>query len=76
MEISADIVLELWELMVDFVPASKKEDVANKLVMIYINNGGDSDDLNDIKDEDTYLDIAIENYFEEHNDESEDEDYE
>ena len=64
MDLDSSLVLDLWELVVEHIPTSKKEDVANKLVMIFADKGLDSSDFDAIRGEDNHLDLAIDNFFE------------
>lgn len=62
MDLNGAIVLDLWELVVEHIPSSKKDDVANKLVMMFADAGLDEDDFNSIRGEDSHLDSAIDHY--------------
>lgn len=63
MGVNGSIVLDLWELMVEYIPSGKKDDVANKIVMIFADGGMDEDEFDSIRGEDIHLDSAIDNYF-------------
>ncbi len=64
MELSGGLVLEFWEVMVEYLPSGKKEDVANRLVKIFADKGLDSNEFESIRGEDSYLDAAIDNVLE------------
>lgn len=69
MELNGALVLEFWEVMVEYLPSSKKEDVANRLVKIFADKGMDSEEFESIRGEDSYLDAAIDNVLERSDDE-------
>ena len=71
MEVNAGLVLEIWELVSEYLPANRKEDVANKMVKLFADTGLDEDDFESIKGEDGHLDTAIDNFHEGDNDEDE-----
>lgn len=62
MEVNAGAVLEIWELVSEYLPTNRKEDVANKIIKIFADKGVDQDDFDQIIGEDNYLDTAIENF--------------
>ena len=64
MDLVASVVLDIWELVIEYIPSSRKEDVANKMIKIFADKGLDEDDFKSIKGEDTYLDAAIDNFCE------------
>ena len=68
MELVASVVLDIWELISEYIPSSRKEDVANKMIKIFADKGLDEDDFKSIKGEDNYLDAAIDNFCEPEND--------
>ena len=71
MEVNASLVLDIWELVSEYLPASRKEDVANKMVKLFADTGLDEDDFESIKGEDGHLDAAIDNFHEGDSDEDE-----
>lgn len=71
MELNGALVLEFWEVMVEYLPSSKKEDVANRLVKIFADKGLDSSEFESIRGEDSHLDAAIDNVLERGDDEYE-----
>lgn len=71
MELSGSLVLEFWEVMVEYLPSGKKEDAANRLVKIFADKGLDTQDFESIRGEDSYLDSAIDNILERSDDEYE-----
>lgn len=62
METNGAVVLDLWEVIVEFIPGGKKEDVANKVVKIFADAGLETADFESIKGEDPHLDAAIDNF--------------
>ncbi len=75
MEINASLVIDIWELIVEYLPTNRKEDIANKMIKLFLNTGLDEDDFESIRGEDSYLDDAIDKFCESNNDED-DNDYE
>lgn len=64
----SELVLGLWETFKDAIPASKREDTANKMLKI-LEDWVDLETVGrDIHGEDTYLDRAFEHYVEVDND--------
>ena len=63
MTMDAAIVLDVWELMTDFVPSSKKEDTAIKFMLLFENYGFDKRDFETIRGEDTHIDAAMDNIY-------------
>lgn len=61
MDLNGALILEFWEVMVEYLPSGKKEDAANRLVKIFADKGMDTDEFQSIKGEDSYLDSAIDN---------------
>ena len=64
MDLVASAVLDIWEVICEYIPTNRKEDVANKMVKIFADKGLDPDDFESIRGEDTYLDTAIDNFIE------------
>lgn len=64
MELVASVVLDIWELISEYIPANRREDVANKMIKIFADKGLDQDDFESIKGEDHHLDTAIDNFSE------------
>jgi hypothetical protein len=64
MELNASLMLDVWELVMELIPSSKREDTANKLLKIFTDKGLDQDDFESIRGEDNYLDAAIDNFHE------------
>jgi len=71
MELNPSLVLDVWELVSEYLPTNRKEDVANKMVKIFADKGLDQDDFYSIKGEDNHLDLAIDNFHEGDHDEDE-----
>ncbi|AUZ94897.1 hypothetical protein FDI40_gp093 [Agrobacterium phage Atu_ph07] len=73
----SELVLNVWELVKDSVSASKREDVANKLVKVFSNAGADLEEVaSDLHGEDAILDRILADYREEPEmDEEEEYDY-
>ena len=59
------IVLDIWEILNEYLPTSKKEDAANKLIKVFSDHSFDADDLESIRGEDSYLDLALDHFIEE-----------
>ena len=60
MNVSASLMLEVWEVVSELLPNNKREDMARKLVNIFADKGMDRDDFEAIHGEDGHLDSAIE----------------
>lgn len=60
MNVSAGLLLEVWEVVSELLPNNKREDMARKLVNIFVDKGMDRDDFEAIHGEDDHLDSAIE----------------
>ena len=60
MNVSASLMLEVWEVVSELLPNNKREDMARKLVNIFVDKGMDRDDFEAIHGEDDHLDSAIE----------------
>jgi flagellar biosynthesis/type III secretory pathway ATPase len=72
-----ELVLGLWETFKDVVPASKREDTANKMLKI-LEDWVDLEEVGkELHGEDKYLDQAFSSYVEVDNDfdDSDDEEY-
>lgn len=51
-----DMIVEVWEVIRDVVPAAKREDAALRLLKVFEENGFD---INEIEGEDSILDEAL-----------------
>jgi hypothetical protein len=60
MNISASLLLEVWEVVSELLPNNKREDMARKLINIFADKGMDRDDFEAIRGEDDHIDSAIE----------------
>ncbi len=69
----SELVLGLWESFRDVIPASKREDAANKMLKILEDWVDVEDVAKQLQGEDTYLDRAFEHYVE--TDEDSDDEY-
>lgn len=59
MEISERTLLEIWETFLDYIPSGKKNDAAVKFLRIFMDQDIELKDLEDIREEDEYLDYAL-----------------
>lgn len=59
MDLTAANLLEIWDLFSDFVPNSKKTDIAIKFVKILIDQDIEFDEIYELRGEDEYIDDAI-----------------
>lgn len=75
-ELTTEFVLEAWGVLKEYIPSKQRFDAAVALIKS-LDSDFDSDDYDDIKGEDQYLDLAVETVFElEHEkDDNDDEDY-
>jgi len=53
------MVLELWDLLQEYIPASKKAQAAQDIVQVFVEQGADLRWFDDILGEDDILDSAI-----------------
>jgi hypothetical protein len=78
-EINVEMILSIWELFGDFVPAKERLETANLLIKLFEDNGLDMATIDDILGVDKYLDKAVAEYesdeYADYDDE-EDDDYE
>ena len=51
-----EMIVEVWEVIRDVVPAAKREDAALRLLKVFEENGFD---INEIEGEDSILDEAL-----------------
>lgn len=59
MDLTAANLLEIWDLFSDFVPNSKKSDIAIKFIKTLVDQDIEFDEINELRGEDEYLDDAI-----------------
>lgn len=69
----ASVVLEIWDLLQEFVPANKKAQAVEDLVTAFVDAGADEAWFEDILGEDQALDEAISAVLELDQEESEEE---
>lgn len=55
----ASVVLEIWDMLQEFVPANKKSQAVEDLVSAFVDAGADEAWFEDILGEDDVLDEAI-----------------
>lgn len=63
MDISTSIIIDVWEVIAENVPNSRKEELSTKLISIFAKEGVEKSEFNAIMGEDDYIDSAIEHYF-------------
>lgn len=59
MDIPESSVLEIWEMFVEHLPASKRTDLALRFIKHLIEHDVELDDLDDIRGEDEHIDHAL-----------------
>jgi len=69
----SNVVLEIWEMVQEFVPASKKQQLAQDIVTVFSDQGMDAAWFDDIHGEDNQLDQAIQVVMELDDDDSDEE---
>ena len=75
MTIESSLVLEIWEILNEYLPNSKKEEAAVKLLLVFENYSLERRDFETIRGEDNYIDAAIDSiYDEEESDDHDEED--
>jgi hypothetical protein len=62
MEISEEVVLEIWETFMEHLPASKRNDLAMRYLKIFLDQDIDVSDLEDIRGEDEHIDHALDQF--------------
>jgi hypothetical protein len=70
----AEMLLEAWQKLIEYVPAKDKVDAARSYVALIDDYNLDEASLQELKDNDTYLEAAIQDYYDELEDE-EDQDW-
>ena len=65
MELSEETVLDIWEMFVEHLPASKRNDLAVRFLTIFADQEIELTDLEDIRGEDEHLDHAFDILMEE-----------
>ena len=68
------MLLEAWQKLIEYVPAKDKVDAARSYVALIDDYNLDEASLQELKDNDTYLEAAIQDYYDELEDE-EDQDW-
>jgi hypothetical protein len=74
-QMEAEMLLEAWQKLIEYVPAKDKVDAARSYVALIDDYNLDEASLQEIKDSDTFLDAAIRDYYEELEEETADEDW-
>lgn len=75
MDLTNELLMELWDLYKHNVGPTKKEIVAEQLVKLFEEYGADPEDMMELKGEDRHLDIAFNNLYEDEEEFLDDEDY-
>ena len=63
MDINTSVIIDIWEVIAENVPNSRKEELSTKLISIFAKEGVEKTEFNAIMGEDDYIDSAIEHYF-------------
>jgi hypothetical protein len=74
MENNANLLLEVWDLLKDYVHVKEKEDSAIRLIQIFEGYGLGPNDLMDIRGEDKDIDHALDIVYPDSDEEYKDED--
>lgn len=69
MELNTSVIIDIWEIIAENVPNSRKEELSTKLISIFAKEGVEKSDFNAILGEDEYIDSAVEHYFSDEEDE-------
>ncbi len=64
----AQVVVEIWDVVRDFIPVGKRADIAETIVRAFADYGFEEHELAEIVDEDNDLSDAFESVFLEEND--------
>lgn len=75
MKVESNLVLEIWDLIRDQIPAARRLDTAISVLRAFEEYGFDEKDLQDIVDEEPYLTRAYYDLFAIEQSEEEDENY-
>ena len=59
MDVTESIIVEIWELLGDYASPGKRNDVATKFLRIFVEQGVEIEDLEQIRGEDEHLDHAL-----------------
>lgn len=73
MSSESELVINLWDVIRENVPNSKKADMAVEVIRLFADYGFESDDLEDIVDEDIHLTEAYKLIYENDEEEYDDE---
>lgn len=68
----SNLVLEIWELVRDQLPAARRVDIASGVLRAFVEFGMEQGDLGDLVDEDPYLARAFYEVFEDEIEEADD----
>lgn len=63
MELNTSVIIDIWEIIAENVPNSRKEELSTKLISIFAKEGVEKSEFNAILGEDDYIDSAVEHYF-------------
>lgn len=63
MDLNTSVIIDIWEMIAENVPNSRKEELSTKLISIFAKEGFEKTDFNAILGEDDYIDSAVEHYF-------------
>ena len=69
MELNTSVIIDIWEIIAENVPNSRKEELSTKLISIFAKEGVEKSEFNAILGEDEYIDSAVEHYFSDEEDE-------
>lgn len=75
MKSESSLILSMWELIKEGVPAARRTDLAISILRNFEEYGFDSSDMSDILDEDDHLTAAFRAIFGGDEDEETDDDY-
>jgi hypothetical protein len=70
MSAEAQVVIEIWDSVRDFIPANKRLDIAENILKSFADYGFEANDLHEIIDEDKDLEEAFEIIFSDQDDET------
>jgi hypothetical protein len=66
------MLLDIWHAIEDYIPANKKDELAETLVALFLDN---DEDLTDVYGEDRHLDKAIDTLVEDTDEEVDEDEY-
>lgn len=74
MQLEAEMLLEAWQKLIEFIPAKDKPDAARSYVSLIDEYSIDDQQIQEIKDADALLEAALNEYYHDDNEDRGDDD--